>query len=180
MADEVNTNTEGTQDTNTQNTEEKQTTADKGQEKTFTQAEVDKVLGERLARERAKMPSADELKAFGEWKKSQQTEAEKAAEREAQYAKLQADSEALRRENSVIKAGVHTEDAEFVIWKVGKMEGEFDKNLTAFLAENKKYTEPKTETVEGTKHNPSKNESQEERNLRAFMKGAGIPAEGDK
>ncbi|MEA4812263.1 MAG: hypothetical protein VB108_06810 [Anaerolineaceae bacterium] len=179
MADEAPTNTEQNQET-TPNKVETKDPAEKAQEVKLTQTEVDKLIDKRYAEWKAKVPSDEEIKAYREWKKSQQTEAEKAAEREAQYAKLQADSEALRRENSVIKAGVHTEDAEFVIWKVGKMEGEFDKNLTAFLAENKKYTEPKTKTVEGTKHNPSKNETQEERNLRAFMKGAGIPAEKDK
>ena len=152
MAEEANT-TDKDQDTTTQN--EDNSTAEK-LEKTFTQAELDKVIADRLARERAKMPPQDKLKAFEEWQKSQQTEAEKAAEREKEYQAAAARNTELQRELAVIKAGVKAEDAEYVLFKVGKMEGEFADNLKAFLAENTKYTEPETTTVEGMKHNPPK------------------------
>lgn len=152
MAEEANT-TDKDQDTTTQN--EDNSTAEK-LEKTFTQAELDKVIADRLARERAKMPPQDKLKAFEEWQKSQQTEAEKAAEREKEYQAAAARNTELQRELAVIKAGVKAEDAEYVLFKVGKMEGEFADNLKAFLAENTKYTEPETTTVEGMKHKPSK------------------------
>lgn len=141
--------------------------------KTFTQAEVDKIIGERLKRERDKAPTADELKAFGEWKKSQQTEAEKAAEREKELAQALTDAENLRRENAVIKAGVSAEDADYVIFKVGKLDGEFDANLKDFLTENKKYTEPATETVAGTKHTAGKGDP-DAASIAAFRKAAGL------
>ena len=152
MAEEANT-TDKDQETTTQN--EDNSTAEKP-EKTFTQAELDKVIADRLARERAKMPPQDKLKAFEEWQKSQQTEADKQAEREAEYAKLKADTETLRRENIAYRAGVNAEDADYVIYKVGKMDGDFETNLKKFLEENKKFTEPKTVEVEGTKHSPLK------------------------
>ena len=152
MAEEANT-TDKDQDTTTQN--EDNSTAEKP-EKTFTQAELDKVIADRLARERAKMPPQDKLKAFEEWQKSQQTEAEKAAEREKEYQAQQSRNTELQRELAVIKAGVKAEDAEYVLFKVGKMEGEFADNLKAFLAENTKYTEPETTTVDGMKHKPPK------------------------
>lgn len=152
MADQAKT-TEDTQDT-TPKEAETQDTAEK-QEKTFTQAELDKVIADRLARERAKMPSAEKLKAFDEWEKAQKTEVEKQAEREAELAKVKTDNETLRRENLAYKAGVNADDLEFVVWKVGRMEGDFEANLKGFLEENKKYTEPETKTVEGTKHTPS-------------------------
>lgn len=152
MAEEANT-TDKDQDTTTQN--EDNSTAEK-LEKTFTQAELDKVIADRLARERAKMPPQDKLKAFEEWQKSQQTEAEKAAEREKEYQAQQSRNTELQRELAVIKAGVKAEDAEYVLFKVGKMEGEFADNLKAFLAENTKYTEPETATVDGMKHKPPK------------------------
>lgn len=152
MAEEANT-TDKDQDTTTQN--EDNSTAEK-LEKTFTQAELDKVIADRLARERAKMPPQDKLKAFEEWQKSQQTEAEKAAEREKEYQAAAARNTELQRELAVIKAGVKAEDAEYVLFKVGKMEGEFADNLKAFLAENTKYTEPETTTVDGMKHKPPK------------------------
>ena len=150
MAEEANT-TDKDQDTTTQN--EDNSTAEK-LEKTFTQAELDKVIADRLARERAKMPPQDKLKAFEEWQKSQQTEAEKAAEREKEYQAAAARNTELQRELAVLKAGVKADDIEYVIFKVGKMEGEFADNLKAFLAENTKYTEPETTTVEGMKHKP--------------------------
>ena len=152
MAEEADT-TDKDQDTTTQN--EDNPTAEK-LEKTFTQAELDKVIADRLARERAKMLPQDKLKAFEEWQKSQQTEAEKAAEREKEYQAAAARNTELQRELAVIKAGVKAEDAEYVLFKVGKMEGEFADNLKAFLAENTKYTEPETTTVEGMKHKPPK------------------------
>ena len=152
MAEEANT-TDKDQDTTTQN--EDNSTAEKS-EKTFTQAELDKVIADRLARERAKMPPQDKLKAFEEWQKSQQTEAEKAAEREKEYQAAAARNTELQRELAVIKAGVKADDAEYVLFKVGKMEGEFADNLKAFLAENTKYTEPETATVDGMKHKPPK------------------------
>jgi len=101
-------------------------------EKTFTQAELDKVLADRLARERSKMPAPEKLKAFEEWQKSQQTEAEKAAEREKALAETSAKVTALERENAIIKAGVKAEDAEYVIfqgWEDGRRIRRQSKNI---------------------------------------------------
>lgn len=142
--------TENTQEQTQEVAETKPTTATP--EKTHTQADVDRIVGERLARERAKFPGEDELKAFTEWKKSQQSEAEKIAEREKEYQTQIAKNTELQRELAVIKAGVKADDADYVIFRVSKMEGDFDKNLKAFLAENKKFTEPETKLVDGVKH----------------------------
>ena len=151
---------------------EKSTTAEE-QEKTFTQAELDRISSERIARERKNLPDEADLKAFKEWKKTQQTEAEKAAEREKEYQALQSRAIELERENAVIKAGVKADDAEFVIFKVSRMEGDFKKNLDSFLAENKKFTEPVTENVPGTKHNPSTTD-QDANFIAAVRRGAGL------
>jgi len=151
---------------------EKSTTAEE-QEKTFTQAELDRIISERIARERKNLPDEADLKAFKEWKKTQQTEAEKAAEREKEYQALQSRAIELERENAVIKAGVKADDAEFVIFKVSRMEGDFKKNLDSFLAENKKFTEPVTENVPGTKHNPSTTD-QDANFIAAVRRGAGL------
>lgn len=168
MAEEANT-TDKDQDQSQDN--EDNSTAEK-LEKTFTQAELDKVISDRLARERAKMP-ADKLKAFEEWQKSQQSEAEKAAEREKEFAKLQGEAETLKRENMAIKAGVNNGDVDYVLFKVGKMEGEFADNLKTFLAENTKYTEPETTTVEGMKHKPPKS-GDDDGIVAAARKAAGL------
>lgn len=168
MAEEANT-TDKDQDQSQDN--EDNSTAEK-LEKTFTQAELDKVISDRLARERAKMP-ADKLKAFEEWQKSQQTEAEKAAEREKEYQAQAARNTELQRELAVLKMGVKAEDTEYVIFKVGKMEGEFSDNLKTFLAENTKYTEPETTTVEGMKHKPPKS-GDDDGIVAAARKAAGL------
>lgn len=145
-------------------------------EKTFTQTDVDRIVGERLALERAKVPSEDELKGYRDWKASaglpsaqhwsqprkerdeaaQQTEAEKAAKQEAELTRIRNEFEALRRENAVIRAGVSADDADYVMFKVGKMEGDFEANLKTFLESDTRFTEPTTKTVPGTEHKSSK------------------------
>ena len=62
-----------TEKVDTQTTEEKEV-------KTFTQEEVNTMIQDRLAKEKKKMPSQEELKAYNEWKESQKTEAEKQQE----------------------------------------------------------------------------------------------------
>lgn len=129
-----------------------------GNEKTFTQAELDKIVGERLARERKNQPDPEKLKKFEEWEKSQQTEAEKAAETAKKLQEAQTEAEQLRRENAIMKAGVNTDDADYVLFKVGKMEGNFNDNLKKFLEDNPKYTTEPTKKVPDSKHDPSRTE----------------------
>ena len=82
---EVTTNTSsGSEQTTGANSETQQTTSNiapmgAGTGKTFTQAELDRIACERLARKRAKAPSEDELKGYRNWNASQQTEAEKSS-----------------------------------------------------------------------------------------------------
>ena len=167
--------TEGTQEiSKTQEAAEKiitaqpdTTVAEAG--KTFTQADVDRIIAERLQRERAKLPNDDELKAYREWKKSQQSEAEKAAEREKELAELHSKKTDLERELAVLKAGVRAKDADYVIFKVSRMDGDFSENLARFLKENTEFTQPETVKVEGTKHTISAPE-QEDGVTREFLK----------
>lgn len=155
MAEENSKNTDNKSQETTPKVDEIKDTGE-NQEKTFTQAELDKIISDRIARERKNLPDETDLKAYKEWKKSQQTETEKTVEREKKYAELEAQSESLRRENTAIKAGVKTDDVDYVLFKVGKMEGEFDKNLKTFLAENEKFTDPNTRQIAGAKHGASK------------------------
>lgn len=50
--------------------EETTGTAAQQQEKTFTQAEVDALIAQRLARERKKYPGAEQLAAFAAWQQT--------------------------------------------------------------------------------------------------------------
>lgn len=116
-------------------------TVEKNEVKTFTQDEVDSIIKDRLK----KYPSKEELKDFKNWKESQKTAEEKQAEKEAEYQKALTDKEELEKEIKVLKAGVNKEDVDYVVFKVSKQEGDFDKNLANFLKDNPKFTnlEPK-------------------------------------
>ena len=111
-------------------------------EKTFTQEEVNAML----AKEKNKMPSKEDLKAFNEWKESQKTEAEKQTERAQEFAKLQAEKDSLEQLTKIYDAGVTGKDnVEFIQFKVSKMEGDFDENLKAYLDEHPKYLQKETD-----------------------------------
>ena len=104
-------------------------------EKTFTQEEVNAML----AKEKKKMPSKEELKAFKEWQENQKTAEEKQAEKETEYQKTLTKNAELENENKAFKAGVNKDDVDYVVFKVSKMEGEFEENLESFLKDNPKY-----------------------------------------
>ncbi len=65
--------------------------------KTFTQEEIDKIIADRLKREREKYKDYEELKKnaaeYQKWKESQMTEAEKLQAKLAEYEKTLADKE---------------------------------------------------------------------------------------
>ena len=143
---EEGTNAEGTGNVDTQTTEKNEGQA----EKTFTQEELNKIVQERLDKEKKKMPSKEDLKAFKDWKESQKTEAEKQAEKEAEYQKALNELNTLKQTNAVLEAGVNKEDVDYVIFKVSKMEGEFEENLTKFLKDNPKYKESEPEVQKAT------------------------------
>lgn len=132
--------------------------------KTFTQEELDKIVQERLDREKKKMPSKEDMKAFKEWKESQKTDAEKQAEKEAEYKKTLDELNNLKQTNAVLEAGVNKEDVDYVVFKVSKMEGDFEENLNEFLKENQKFLrqenkkeEPKATGTAVRKINSSEN-----------------------
>lgn len=90
-----------------------------GEEKTFTQKEVDEIVKQRLSRATKDMPSKDELKAFKEWKDSQKTAEQKALDElaAANSAKENAENEkkALEIKVSCLSKGVAPEYLDDVI-----------------------------------------------------------------
>lgn len=138
-------------------------------EKTFTQADLDRIVGERLARQKKELPNDEELKGYREWKKTQQTEAEKAAETLKQLEAAKAEAEALRHENAARKAGVNEKFLGYVTFEVGKMEGDFDKNLERYLTDNADMKAPVTVDVKGGKHEAG-GKNDEDGVLAAFLK----------
>ena len=141
-----NANVEGTGNVDTQTTNQNEGQA----EKTFTQEELNKIVQERLDKEKKKMPSKEDLKAFKDWKESQKTAEEKQAEKEAEYQKTLNELNTLKQTNAVLEAGVDKDDVDYVLFKVSKMEGDFDENLTKFLKDNPKYKESEPEGQKAT------------------------------
>ena len=137
-----NANVEGTGNVDTQTTNQNEGQA----EKTFTQEELNKIVQERLDKEKKKMPSKEELKAFKDWQESQKTAEQKQAEKDAEYQKTLNELNTLKQTNAVLSAGVNKDDADYVIFKVGKMEGEFEENLAKFLKDNPKCLKQELET----------------------------------
>lgn len=125
----------------TQNTETTQITENEIVEsgKTFTQEEVDRLIESRLARAKKQMPSKEELDEFKNWKESQKTESERIAQREKEFHEIMSERETIKRENIVLRSGVDHEHVDYVLFKVSKLEGEFDNNLKVFLSDNPKY-----------------------------------------
>lgn len=72
-------------------------------EKTFTQAELDNILKDRLSKAKSGMPTKEELTAFKQWQESQKTEEQKQADaiRLEQEAKQQAIARATAAEAKV-------------------------------------------------------------------------------
>lgn len=98
------------------------------QEKTFTQADVDKMIQTRLDREREKYPSEEEITAYRTWKDGQQTEQERQAKRDKELADsksaltaAQAEIEQMKRDKYVLSKGLTDDDAEFIAFKALKM-----------------------------------------------------------
>lgn len=117
---------------------------EKAETKTFTQEEVNAML----AKEKKKMPSKEDLKAFKDWQESQKTAEQKQAEKEAEYQKTLDELNNLKQTNAVLEAGVNKEDVDYVVFKVSKMEGDFEENLNEFLKENSKFLKQENKVEE--------------------------------
>lgn len=94
-------------------------TAATGADKTFTQADIDRIVADRLSRERGKFADYDDLKAkatkFDEFQESQKTDLEKANDR---IAALEAENQTHKlsqlRATAAAEAGLPPELAEFI------------------------------------------------------------------
>ena len=117
------------------------------EERTFKQAEVDQIVGERLARERAKYADYDALKEkagrLDALEESQKTELQKANERasaaEAELASLKREAEIREiREKVARETGVPSH----------LLHGETEEECTAQATEIKSFASPKYPTVD--------------------------------
>lgn len=159
-----------------ENVQKTETTATE-QEKTFTQADVDTLIKNRLDRERKKYPTDEEMTAFHAWKDSQQTEQERwnklQGEKDTLSAKLTAaesEQDNLKRELYVLKKGLSGEDSEFIAFKAGKMVDDkttFEQAVDALIAEQKKTTFDWTAPVGGGSAKTGENDV-----MNALIRGA--------
>ena len=111
-------------------------------EKTFTQEEVNAML----AKEKKKMPSKEEMKAFNEWKESQKTETEKSLEKDKKIETLEKQLAYAENKSVVANAGVDAKFQKFVLSEVSELEGDFEDNLKDYLKENPQFLISKVET----------------------------------
>lgn len=133
MAEE-NTNVQGTEATAAE------------PEKTFTQAEVDTLIANRLTRERRRYPSEEELTAFRTWQDSRQTQEDRlntvTGERDTarvQLAAAQTELEQLKREKFLTGKGIPAEDLDYYAFKIGKLVTDgttFEQAAEDYLKEN--------------------------------------------
>lgn len=114
--------------------------------KTFTQEEVNSMLKKEKQKVEKKYEGID-VKKYNEWVESQKTAEEKQAEKDAEYQKTLNDSQIKDKTIAILRAGVKSEDEDYVLFKVSKMEGNFQENLENFLEENPKFL-GSTETKE--------------------------------
>ena len=108
----------GNADTNEPKTDSNNTTQ-ATEEKTFTQAEVDKMIKERLAREKKNQLPKEELEAYKAWKESQKTEEEKKNEAlsNAEKARIAAEEKvaALEAKVTALSKGVKSDSVDDVV-----------------------------------------------------------------
>lgn len=109
------------------------------QEKTFTQAEVDALIGRRIAKLTKGMPSDDELSEFRAWKDKKPNND---AEMQTLRNDLAAANEKLtqyEREALLTAKGVRKEDVDYYSFKIGKMVDDkttFEQAMETFLKDN--------------------------------------------
>ena len=138
-----NKEVEGAGNVDTQTTEKNE-----GKAEVDVKAEAQKIADAMLAKKMKGMPSKEELKAFKEWQESQKTAEQKQAEKDAEYQKTLNELNTLKQTNAILEAGVNKDDADYVLFKVSKMEGEFEENLAKFLKDNPKYLKQELEQTE--------------------------------
>lgn len=133
----------------------------------ISKEEAQKMVNSALAK---KLPPKEEMDAFKQWKESQKTETEKQAEVLKELETLRQEKLNTQRENALLKKGINEEDIDYVMFKVGKMDGEFDENLVEFLKENPKFTAKEEKTVASTTGVKSSGVDNKETGVMAILK----------
>lgn len=146
-------------------------------EKTFTQAEVDAMIGKRLAKAMKGMPSEEEFTAYRTWQAGQAGEKERwdklTGERDTLAGKLtaaEAERDRLKRDLYLAQKGLSGEEAEFIAFKAGKMVSDkvtFEQAVDELTADRKKTTFDWTAPVGGGSTKTGENDV-----MNALIRGA--------
>lgn len=143
-------------ETETTTTHEVENNSENVVEKTFTQEEVNAIVKERLAKAQKGIPSKEELTKYNEWKESQKTQQDKYDELVKNDAEKDSTISNLKKENLVLKSGVtDSDEIEFIVYKVSKMDGDFEDNLKQYLADNPKHIKREETKATGVQSNNS-------------------------
>lgn len=159
-AEDVKVEGTGTVDTQTTNKKNEGTEVISKEE---AQKMVDKALAKNL-------PPKDEMEAFKKWKEAQKTETEKQAEMQKQLTQKEEETINLKNENIVLKKGVNADDVDYVLYKVLKIEGEFEDNLDNFLKENAKFLKSDFTETKDTGTSVNKTDAKKDDGVTAILK----------
>lgn len=138
------------------NPPEKAVSTNEGAEKTFTQAEVDKIITQRLERQKKDMPSKEEMEAFKKWQDSQKTaeqlSAEKISAAESGKAEAVKRAEAAEAKCCAYSKGVSAEAVDDVIaLAMAKVNDDtpIEKAIDAVIAKYPSFCSAKSEQPKG-------------------------------
>lgn len=142
-------------------------TEEKKEVEMISKEDAQKMVDAAMAK---KLPPKEEMDAFKKWKESQKTETEKQAEIQKQLSEKAQEAMLLKNENIVLKKGVNSDDVDYVLFKVSKMEGEFENNLDAFLEENDKYLKSNTSEAKDTGVSVNKKDIKKDSGVNAILR----------
>ena len=165
---ETNTNTTVTETNKAENSggdptqavspkqDEKAVSTNEGAEKTFTQAELDEIVKQRLERQKKGQPTKEEMDAFHKWQDSQKTAEQLSAEKisAAQTAASEAEKRAAAAEAKccAFSKGVSKEAVDDVIaLAMNKVDDNtpIDKAIDAVIAKYPSFCSAKSEAPKG-------------------------------
>lgn len=136
--------------------DEKAVSTNEGAEKTFTQAELDEIVKQRLERQKKGQPSKEEMDAFHKWQDSQKTAEQLSAEKisAAENGKAEAEKRAAAAEAKCLafSKGVSNEAVEDVIaLAMNKVDDNtpIDKAIEAVIAKYPSFCSAKSEAPKG-------------------------------
>ena len=119
-------------------------------EKKFTQEEFNEALRNEVARKTKGLPNKDEIKEFNDWKESKKSADQKQQEAVVEMQRLKDNNNVQAQMLEIMKKGISYDDAEFIQFKVSKMDGDFSDNLESYLKNNPKYAKGEDKKTNNT------------------------------